>query len=149
MWGNINNGSRINSMRNLTNKTYVLIIEDEIEISNMISEEFQALGHITVQAESLNEAMSKASNQEFSVIVLDMKLKKGSGDEFVKNIRSDKKHINFSSPIVVASGCLTGSILSEISGDISHAFVKPYDMGNLVKKCEELMAASASDSAAA
>lgn len=117
----------------------VLIVEDEVEIAEFMSDEFYEQGFQVIRTDNLKDAIFKASNQKFDLVLLDIKLKSGSGDEFVKVVKSDNKHLNYESPIVVTSAWLTKDLISHVGTEIDYAFVKPFHVDNVITKCIEIM----------
>jgi DNA-binding NtrC family response regulator len=109
----------------------VLIIEDEPEIVEFISEALKRK-EIKFQAtDNFPEAMNRLSNQVYTAIIVDIKIKKGSGDKIINTLRDEMAHRNHRTPIVLTSGHLDRSILDGMASKIQGAFVKPYSYDKL------------------
>ena len=66
----------------------VLIIDDDIDISDMLSEVVSAMGHFTATAFSLEEGLKAAATELYQVILLDVRLPDGDGAEKLPTFRS-------------------------------------------------------------
>jgi len=120
-------------------KKYILVVEDEKDIADFIGDEFIDEGFQIVKADNLKDAIFKSNNQDFALIILDIKLKNGTGDDLIKHIKNNNRHINYETPIVVTSGWLTKEIIDNVGKGINYAFVKPFDIESVIKKCLELI----------
>lgn len=79
-------------------KEYILVVEDDVDINNLIKKSLEKFGYEVIQAFSGSEAALRVDMKEFHMILLDLMLPGISGEEFIKDIRS-KKEI----PIIVIS----------------------------------------------
>jgi two-component system, OmpR family, alkaline phosphatase synthesis response regulator PhoP len=70
----------------------VLIIEDDKDISGLISIHVADLGYETDVAYDGNEGLLKAMNGEYKIIILDIRLPLMDGFEICKKIRMEKIH---------------------------------------------------------
>jgi DNA-binding response OmpR family regulator len=120
-------------------KKFILLVEDEEEIADFISDEFLEQGFQVIKTDNLKDAIFKANNQKFDLVVLDIKLKSGTGDDFVRHVKTNTKHINYKSPIVVTSAWLTKDLIHTVGTGIDYAFVKPFDIDSVISKCVEIM----------
>ena len=118
----------------MVNRKYILYIEDEPELVNIIKEELENKSYKVISSDSYNDAIYKLANQRFDLIIADIQLKKGSGDMVIEHIRSDKKHFNFSTPVFLASSKITGDVVKRIGSYVDQAFVKPFDFDDLINK---------------
>ncbi|EQC43128.1 response regulator [Bacteriovorax sp. DB6_IX] len=120
-------------------KRYILIIEDEKDIAEFIADEFQEEGFQVVMADNLKDALFKSNNQQFELILSDIQLKSGSGEDLIKHIKTNSKHINYKTPIVVTSAWLTKNLIHQVGQGIAYAFVKPFEIKQVMEKCLELV----------
>ncbi len=67
----------------MRNRKYVLYIEDEKEIAQMIKDELEELSVNVLTSDTYNDAYSKASNQKFDIIIADIHLRRGTGDQVI------------------------------------------------------------------
>ena len=122
----------------------VLVVEDERELASILKDNFEVEGFKVILAKDGVEGLNKINNQRFDSIVLDMRFAKGSGEDVIHAVRSDKNSFNGSTPIIVMSGFLDKHMVDEIKGRINAVFVKPFDPETLVIKVKELIAAEES-----
>jgi len=127
---------------NLREKRWILIIEDEEELASLIGEELNDEGFEYIYTNSAKDAKFKLDNQEFNCILLDMNLAQGSGEDILRHIMKDKTVPNFKTPVLVISGSLVSSRVHEIKERIQGAFVKPFDMEDLIAKIKSLINSS-------
>jgi len=66
----------------------VLIIDDDEIMSAMLTEMVSRMGHDASQALTLKEGLGKASEDEFDVVFLDIRLPDGSGLDMLPLIRN-------------------------------------------------------------
>lgn len=119
-------------------KRWVLIIEDEEELANLIGEELNEEGFEYLYTASAKDAKFKLDNQEFVCILLDMNLAQGSGEDILRHIMRDKTVPNFKTPVLVISGNLVNSRVLDIKERIQGALVKPFSMEDLIEKIKSV-----------
>ena len=124
----------------MVKRKYILYIEDEIELSEIVKEELESECYKVVTSETYTDAIKKLSNQKFDLIIADLQLKKGSGDMVIELIKQDSKNFNYSTPVFVASGMITSDILKRVGSHIDHAFVKPFEIDELLDKVKKFIA---------
>ena len=125
--------------RNLREKKWILIVEDEKDLAELMGEELQEEGFEYIHSSSAKDAKFKLDNQEFVCMLLDMNLEQGSGEDILRHIMRDKAVTNFSTPVLVISGNLVDSRIKEIKERIQGALVKPFDMETLINKIKSLI----------
>lgn len=76
----------------------ILIIEDDTDINNLISEALTKAGYTCTQAFSGTEALIHLSNNSFDVIILDLMLPGKSGNSIVEEIKP-----KIDTPIIIVS----------------------------------------------
>lgn len=69
-------------------KHTVLIVEDEKDVANLLSEILSSEGHVTIGAESAKEAIQLAARVEPDVVILDLDLPDRNGIEALRDLRS-------------------------------------------------------------
>jgi CheY-like chemotaxis protein len=68
------------------NKFKILVVDDETEILEIVSEEFEEVGLITSTAKSSQEAISKIRENDFDAVVSDYKMEGGTGFEILDHL---------------------------------------------------------------
>lgn len=119
-------------------KAYLMLVEDEIEIINLLSEFLENEGYAVFKALDGLEAaeMYKQNKDRIDVLITDSDLPKVNGKELISQIR----HINPDLPIIVVSGSLgIREVAAKTQGKI--VFVeKPYSLGEILSHLEALTA---------
>jgi DNA-binding response OmpR family regulator len=118
----------------LKEKKWILIIEDEEELANLIGEKLFKEGYDFIYSPTAQNAKFKLDNQEFICLLLDMNLAQGSGEDIIKHLTRGKDVFNANTPIIVISGSLDNSRISDIKDRIAGAIVKPFSMESLIAK---------------
>lgn len=77
----------------------ILIAEDEKKLASFISKGLQQVGYIVQQCHSGSDALNKAANDDFDLILLDLMLPGVNGFEVLKNLRAFK----ISTPVIIVS----------------------------------------------
>ncbi|MCO4794800.1 MAG: response regulator [Bacteriovoracaceae bacterium] len=115
----------------------VLYIEDEMDLAEEVIEELTDAGIRVVHATSSTDAITKSANQKFDCIISDINLAKGTGDTVIQVIKGNIQHINYNTPVLVASSHITKELIFKIGKQISEAVVKPYDPDELIQKIKD------------
>ncbi len=123
----------------MKNRKFVLYVEDELELCLMVKEELEEHGVNVLFSDCYNDAFHKVSNQKFDLIIVDIHLKKGTGDQVIEMIKTNPAHVNFETPVMVASAKITHGVVKRVGQFIDHAFVKPFNVGELVEKAHEFL----------
>lgn len=108
----------------------ILLVEDEPEILESASLYLTEMGYKIHSAETAIDAINKLRNQKYDVVVLDYKLKKGTGEEVLAKMRAAKQ-LNENTPTIVTSGFLDKDLVARIGKLIQAALVKPYNLEQL------------------
>lgn len=108
----------------------ILIIEDELHVSNYLEEIFQDNGFETLTAKNGDEALELLKDHSPDLITLDLQMPEKHGTRFYQQFRKDEGAGNI--PVVVISG--QSSPHRSIKADKVAAFVnKPFDPAELVR----------------
>ena len=78
----------------------ILIIEDELTVLPFVSMVFRERGYIVEAVSRYGDGIRLAQSSDYSMFLIDVKLRDGSGIDLCRYIRS----LNGSTPIVVYSG---------------------------------------------
>ncbi len=88
------------------------------------------MGYKIHSSETAVDAINKLRNQKYDVVVLDYKLKKGTGEEVLAKMRTAKQ-LNENTPTIITSGFLDKDLVARIGKLIQAALVKPYNLEQL------------------
>jgi len=80
----------------------ILIIEDEIHVSNYLEDIFRDHGYATVTASSVEQGLDLAGKEKPDLITLDLQMPQGHGTKFYQKLRKDDQFKG--TPIVVITG---------------------------------------------
>jgi CheY-like chemotaxis protein len=101
---------------------YILIVDDEPEIVELIKIQFENLGHRIMTASDGADAYRKARNQKFELICTDFNMPKVTGGDLISALRENP--YNSTTPIIVYTGYLEPAM----------EFCKPYSNIEYVNK---------------
>jgi DNA-binding NtrC family response regulator len=77
----------------------ILVVDDEANIRLLYSQELMDEGYEVVTASSADEAVEKLREQEFNLVVLDIKLKNESGLDLLQQIVKERQEL----PVILCS----------------------------------------------
>jgi len=109
----------------------ILIVDDEEEIVNMLTEFLSAEGYNTESAYDGEEAIAKFKTFQPDLILLDLQMPLKNGYEVCKAIRKESDCV-----IIIVSGYI-GEIVGiedAVHAGINDFFNKPIDLQNLLKR---------------
>jgi DNA-binding response OmpR family regulator len=120
-------------------KKSILLIEDDEDLGETLAAYLDMHYFFVVRAKTTKESLLKLRNQEFFCVLVDLKLKEGSGEDVIQYIR-ENSNPNFQKnvPIFVVSGNISPKSLQKIQKHINGAFVKPFSMDSLLEKLKAL-----------
>lgn len=78
----------------------ILAIDDERAFLEMLHKACQLMGHTMVAAESLEEGLRRALDEDFDIVLLDNHFPEGHADSIVPSLQSAKPQL----PIVITTG---------------------------------------------
>lgn len=107
----------------------VLILEDDPVSLQKLKMDVESFGHGTLEAADSVVALNLFyENRDTDVIITDLELPFGSGEDFIQNIRSLDRRI----PIIVVSGTISRAVLQKIKNfKCKDIMVKPHDKARL------------------
>lgn len=107
----------------------ILVVDDEPDILELLSEELQFEGFETIEASSGNEAIEKLQSNIVDAIVSDYKMPNGNGKvllDFVKNDYNSHPLFYF------VSGQADMSFEDALNEGVNKFFYKPFDLEELI-----------------
>ena len=108
----------------------ILIIEDDKEISDMLSEFLSESGFITDVAANGVEGLRQAISERYSLIILDLMLPFKSGDELLRELRS----LSDVPVIVLSAKALTRDKIDLLYLGADDYVTKPFDLEELLAR---------------
>lgn len=120
----------------LKNKFDILIVDDDPQIVDLVLMflHMNYQGKVNcVTASEVQMALMKISNQEFDIVILDLKMPGRTGIELVSHLRKSLKYSKI--PIILMSGALTqNDAIKAIEFGVRDILVKPFSMKQLLDK---------------
>ncbi|MGB0454307.1 MAG: response regulator [Bacteriovoracaceae bacterium] len=115
------------------------MIEDDQNQSMMLKNRIEDEGYKCVVAASRVETVMKLENQEFDLIVSDLNIKGSEGGQTLESIFVLLDQNKLDSPVIIVSGFLDKSVLTQYGKKVVGAFVKPVDHNLLLQKVHSLL----------
>lgn len=120
----------------IKNKFDILIVDDDPQIVDLVLMflHMNYQGRVNcVAASDVQMALMKISNQDFDIIVLDLKMPGRTGIELVSHLRKSLKYSKI--PVILMSGALTqNDAIKAIEFGVRDILVKPFSMKQLIDK---------------
>ena len=79
--------------------TKILIVDDEVNVRKLYSEELRGEGYHTISASTVKEALETVEKEEPDLVILDIKLGEESGIDALMKIAKQRKHL----PVILNS----------------------------------------------
>jgi two-component system response regulator HydG len=127
-------------MKMMEKKVKILVVDDEAIVRESIRDWLEDAGHQVATAESGEEALALVKEQDFGVMVLDLRLPGMSGIDVLKKVKQLKPQIK--SIIITAYPSVLSAVEVMKLGAIDYLIkpVAPDDLEKLIKetllKCE-------------
>lgn len=126
-------------MSNSTTVKWILIVEDELDLRDLMTDKLTRAGFRVVGCGTVSEALQRCAIQRFGCIILDFELDKGgTGAEIVLALRKNSFGLNYATPILMISAHLSSEIVKLIADKISSALVKPFVPDVFLEKVKQL-----------
>lgn len=121
----------------------VLIVEDEPEIREILKDLLESMKcwSFIVEADNGAAALLKVENQTFDLIITDLLMPKGTGEDLLKNLRVREKRKKLPpTPVIVLSAKLTGESIENLRiMGVKHFLAKPCIGESLLEKVQKIM----------
>lgn len=114
-------------------KLSVLVIEDEADFAEILATELEHFPLECQVSDNFTEGLSRLTNQKYAAVVLDLRIKKGTGEDLILRVRKDKKHLNYDTPIIVISGNLDLDLAKQVAPFADAMLVKPFKIPEFCK----------------
>ena len=113
----------------------ILIIEDNKEISSLLTGFLNKNGYETITAFEGNTASARLSKQEFDIVLMDLMLPYISGEQLIKEFRtySDKP------VIVISAKSMMETRLEMLRTGADDFILKPFDLNEVLVRIEVVM----------
>ncbi len=119
------------------NQKHILIIDDEEEITRVMSSFFEKFGFSTESAHDGIKALASVKNRLPDIVITDLLLPGEHGINIVKTIK-EKYFI----PVIIITGIYEEAELKSLIEDyfVEAFFAKPFDLEKLLEKVKDILA---------
>lgn len=117
-------------------KESILIVDDDESIRRYLTLMFRKYGYETEEAETGREAIEKASERFFNVVLLDIKLPDMEGTKLIAPLRA--RHLDMAVILITGYASLETAVRSLHEGASAY-ITKPFDMNELLAKVKEVL----------
>lgn len=114
----------------------ILIVEDEPDLLQVLSQHLKNNSFQVVEAGDGEEGLQKVQNEKPDLIVLDIKMPKVDGYSFIQEMRAQKEHAKI--PVIMLTANSSLNSLFKIEG-VEAYFTKPYDIKKLIAAIEQAL----------
>lgn len=116
----------------------ILLVDDEEDLTATLVERLDIRGFKAVAVQTGEEALEQVRDNNFDVVVLDIKLKGEDGVDVMKRIKQIKEDL----PVILLTGHMSKEASEEglEAGAIAY-IIKPIDIEDLILKLREAVAA--------
>jgi CheY-like chemotaxis protein len=73
---------------------YILSVDDDVEMLNLLQEVVSQLGHISVTAVDGVDALKKLGEKQFDIVITDINMPRMDGIELTKQIKADYEDVD-------------------------------------------------------
>ena len=122
---------------------YVLIVEDDNEINQMLTELLRSRGYVTESAYSGTEALLRLEKETPRAVILDLMLPGMSGEELLGKIKALQPGI---SVIVTSAKDAVNTRVELLRAGADDYIVKPFDTEELLARLEAVLRRNGTDS---
>lgn len=106
---------------------YLLIVEDNPDIANLIEEVLNGLFTNVIQAHTVDSAKLMLAQYDFSFIVLDIRLEDRNGAEVLKYLNDRPDNFNVKTPVAIVSGMVNQQFIERNIKKFAGIFAKPFE----------------------
>lgn len=114
----------------------ILLVEDEVQLSNVIAKGLSKLSYVVEQAFDGEEALELLYINSYNLVVLDLNLPKIDGLEVLKRIRERDKEIKV---IILSARNMTEDKVRGLELGANDYMEKPFDFKELVARIDNLL----------
>jgi DNA-binding NtrC family response regulator len=117
----------------------ILFVDDDPDFRESMFSVFKKHDLSVIWSESITDTRFRLSNQQFDLVILDVRIKQGISERLVMGVRDDLNSPNHLTPFLIISGSMEPKIINSLKEDADGFMVKPIDEDALVGKMRELI----------
>jgi len=114
----------------------ILVIDDDLDLLEVLSERFKANGYNVITAQNGEEGLQKVSNENPDLIVLDIMMPVMDGFQFFKEIKKDTAGKDIPILILTARGAMSDTFTAL---DTDGFIAKPFESTDLINMTKDLL----------
>ena len=114
---------------------YILVVDDEQDICDLLSIELMDQGYNYFIANSVTEAVKILKNSPVDLVITDIRMPQKSGIELLRELRKN----NHLLPVVFMTGFSDITENQALSLGASAVVAKPFEMSQMVKVCSDIL----------
>ncbi|NVK29642.1 MAG: response regulator transcription factor [Gammaproteobacteria bacterium] len=117
-----------------------LLVEDNVELGNAITERLGLEGHIVDWATTLGEANTFITSTQYQVALIDMTLPDGDGKTLLQTLRRSGEPAQSETPIIILTARSTVSDrVDSLDSGADDYLVKPFEFEELLARCRAVI----------
>jgi CheY-like chemotaxis protein len=120
----------------------LLIIDDTDELVNVVRELLSNVFTEIISSSTVEDALKKINDQQFSCVILDINLEGRNGAEIVKFLKDNPKNLNKDVPIIIMSGIINAQFIEKNQARFAGILTKPFEHNDLHKMVSEILRAN-------
>lgn len=124
-------------MKKKPSDTYVLIVDNDQYLRELIAFDFESAGYNVLQAENGNDAFQVFQNHPIDAVVSDLRMENGSGKELLHKIKASPK--GKTSIVIFITGYGDYSIEDAFDHGAEGYFLKPFGRRILIQEVDKLL----------
>jgi len=121
-------------------KARMLVVDDEPMVQEFITAVLTEEGHEVEVVDNGNDALEKLRNEDYDVILLDIKLPGMSGIDIHQQLQKRSKSLTLTSKVIFITGDVMGEDTMSFLSRVKPSYItKPFDAAQLVKETERII----------
>ncbi len=118
----------------------VLIVDDNSLGWLQIVRSMQLAGYTVDFIDNAQQGIDRLLNTYYNIILLDLHINDTPGIKIVEELKRNKSHINYCTPIIIVSGSYFDIDANlEMNGFISASILKPFDFNKIVEAISQVL----------
>ncbi len=122
----------------MADKRKVLVVDDDVDLVGLIREYLEACGYETFEAFEGVRAIELVRKIKPDVILLDIMMPAGRGDEVMHNLHHHYETSNI--PVIIISGVTDAVLQEKVMSEGAKIFLKkPFELDEVVEAIEKVI----------
>jgi DNA-binding NtrC family response regulator len=114
----------------------ILVVDDELEMAAMVTDELNDRGYSAVALRSAREALERLEHERFDALITDLRMPDIDGLRLLRASRA----LDPSRPVLVMTGHMAiDTALEAVNQGAFHYVIKPFNLSHLVELLEDAL----------